>query len=46
MNQIFIEKFIKELNTNISNNYNIVADAFENDYLWPEVDPVRNEICK
>ena len=30
MNQIFIEKFIKELNANISNNYNIVADAFYN----------------
>ena len=46
MNQIFIDEFIKELNANISNNYNIVADAFENDYKWPEVDSVRSEICK
>lgn len=46
MNPIFIDEFIKELNANISNNYNIVADAFENDYKWPEVDSVRSEICK
>lgn len=46
MNSIFIDEFIKELNANISNNYQTVEYAFENDYKWPEVDPVRNEICK
>jgi hypothetical protein len=46
MNPIFIDEFIKELNANISNNYQTVEYAFENEYQWPEVDPVRNEICK
>lgn len=46
MNPIFIDEFIKELNANISNNYQTVEYAFENDYKWPEVDPVQNEICK
>lgn len=46
MNPIFIDEFIKELNANISNNYHTVEYAFENEYRWPEVDPVRNEICK
>lgn len=37
MNQIFIDEFIKELNANISNNYQTVEYAFENEYRWPEV---------
>ena len=46
MNPIFIDEFIKELNDNISNNYQTVEYAFENEYRWPEVDSVRSEICK
>lgn len=32
MNPIFIDEFIKELNANISNNYQTVEYAFENEY--------------
>ena len=46
MNQTYFDNLIEELNTNIPNNYGIVAEAFENEYGWPEVDPVRNEVCK
>ena len=46
MNQTYFDNLIEELNTNIPNNYGIVADAFENEYGWPEVDSVRNEVCK
>lgn len=46
MNPIFIDEFIQELNDNISNNYQTVEYAFENEYRWPEVDSVRSEICK
>ena len=46
MNQTILENFIEELNANIRNNYDTVADAFENEYGWPEVDSVRSEICK
>lgn len=46
MNQTYFENLIEELNTNIPNNYGIVAEAFENEYGWPEVDSVRNEVCK
>lgn len=46
MNQDPFEKFIKELNDNIKNNYQTVAYAFENEYGCPEVDSVRSEICK
>ena len=46
MNQTILENFIEELNANIRNNYDTVADVFENEYGWPEADPVRSEICK
>lgn len=46
MNQHLFENFIDELNDNLGNNYKTVAYAFENEYGWPEVDPVRSEICK
>lgn len=46
MNQTILENFIEELNANIRNNYDTVADIFENEYGWPEVDSVRSEICK
>ena len=46
MNQTIFDNFIAELNANIRKNYNTIARAFENEYGWPEVDPVRNEVCK
>lgn len=46
INQTIINNFISELNTNIRKNYNTIAEAFENEYGWPEVDSVRSEVCK
>lgn len=46
MNQTIFDNFIAELNANIRKNYNTIAEAFENEYGWPEVDPVRSEVCK
>ncbi len=46
MNQTIFDNFIAELNANIRKNYNTIARAFENEYGWPEVDSVRNEVCK
>ena len=46
MNQTIFDNFIAELNANIRKNYNTIARAFENEYGWPEVDTVRNEVCK
>ena len=38
--------FIDGVNAKIPQNYSSVLDAFENEYDWPELDPVRDEICK
>lgn len=46
MNQTIFDNFIAELNANIRKNYNTIADVFENEYGWPEVDSVRNDVCK
>ena len=46
MNSVIFEDFIKTLKENIHKNYMHVADAFENEYRWSEVDPVRTEVCK
>ena len=46
MNPTIFDNFIAELNANIRNNYNTIAEAFENEYGWPEVDSVRSEVCK
>ena len=46
MKQTIFDNFIAELNANIRKNYNTIARAFENEYGWPEVDSVRNEVCK
>lgn len=46
MNQTIFDNFIAELNANIRKNYNTIAEAFENEYGWPEVDSVRSEVCK
>ncbi|MCE1197654.1 MAG: hypothetical protein LWW85_01690 [Marinilabiliales bacterium] len=41
-----IEKFIDDLNSQISHNYEIVKDIFNSEYGYPALDPVRDEICK
>lgn len=46
MNSSFYNNFIGELETNIRNNYDKVSEIFENEYNWPEVYSIRNEICK
>ena len=46
MNPTIFDNFIAELNANIRNNYNTIAETFENEYGWPEVDSVRSEVCK
>jgi len=46
MNDLRIRQFIDELNTNMSSNYQIVADIFNTGYGYPELDPLRDEICK
>lgn len=46
MNHSIYEGFIDELHTNVQNNYQSVANIFEHEYGWPQIDPVRSEICK
>lgn len=46
MNKTIFDNFIASLNANIRQNYNTIAEAFENEYGWPEVDSVRSEVCK
>ena len=46
MNKKIYTDFINGLIASIKNNYDSVADAFENHYDWPEIDPVRSEICE
>jgi hypothetical protein len=46
MNKSLFDNFVEELQNNIRNNYHLVINAFEQEYGWPEVDPIRNEICK
>jgi len=41
-----IDYFIDDLNDNFSNNYQIVESIFENEYGYPELDPLRDEICR
>ena len=46
MNKTIFDNFIASLNANIRQNYNTIAEAFENEYGWPEVDSIRSEVCK
>ena len=46
MDKTIFDDFIDGLNANIRKNYNTIAEAFENEYKWPEVDSVRSEVCK
>lgn len=41
-----INQFIDELNQTIAPNYQIIKDIFNREYNYPELDPLRDEICK
>jgi hypothetical protein len=41
-----IEQFVKELNSCIIPNYDIISDIFNIEYGYSELDPIRDEICK
>ncbi len=40
-----IHHFIDELNSNISRNYERINDIYIQSYNYPELDPLRDEIC-
>jgi hypothetical protein len=46
MNKLRIEEFIEELNLVLFPNYESIKDIFNVEYGYPELDPVRDEICK
>ncbi len=41
-----LEQFVNELNVCISNNYKVIKNIFNIEYDYPELDPLRDEICK
>lgn len=41
-----IESFVKELNSCMTINYITIQDIFDSEYGYPELDPIRDEICK
>jgi len=41
-----LRHLINEINSNLIENYSSIKDIFNNEYGWPELDPVRDEICK
>lgn len=41
-----IEQFVNELNVCIEVNYNNISNLFNIEYGYPELDPLRDEICK
>ncbi len=41
-----LNKFVANLNAQIGQNYNVIKDIFNNEYGYPELDPIRDEICK
>ena len=46
MNEERIFQFIGELNESLSVNYELIKDIFNSEYGYPELDPLRDEICK
>jgi len=46
MNKDRIEQYIDELNVSLYINYEAIKDIFNSEYGYPELDPVRDEICK
>src|ERR1035437_9424617 len=41
-----LDQFVTDLNAQISSNYYIVKGIFNQEYGYPELDPLRDEICK
>jgi hypothetical protein len=41
-----MKNFIDDVNSQISNNYEIIKDIFNSQYDYPTLNPVRDEICK
>lgn len=41
-----IENFVNELNLCITPNYEVISEIFNNEYKYPALDPIRDEICK
>jgi len=41
-----IQNLINKLNTTIPSNYEVIKDVFNSEYGYPELDPLRNEICE
>ena len=39
-------QFVKDLNSHIDSNYDIIKENFNLEYGYPELDPLRDEICK
>jgi hypothetical protein len=46
MDMTRLEQFVEELNKTMFSKYQIIKDVFETEYGYPELDPIRNEICK
>lgn len=40
------KQFVDELNVKLIQNLNKIEYQFNNEYNWPEFDPLRDEICK
>ncbi|MBN2395125.1 MAG: hypothetical protein JXC36_01530 [Candidatus Atribacteria bacterium] len=40
-----VNKIIQSRFEFIYRNYLLIRDAYKNDYYWPELDPLRDEIC-
>lgn len=38
--------FIRDLNSCVNPNYEIIMEVFNSEYGYPELDPIRDEICK
>lgn len=41
-----LELFLNDLNAHIDINYDIIKEIFNLEYGYPELDPLRDEICK
>lgn len=41
-----LEQFVKDLKDQINSNYDIIKGIFNQEYGYPELDPLRDEICK
>jgi hypothetical protein len=44
--KIRLEQFVDELNKTIPSHSELIKNIFNSEYGYPELDPVRDEICK